>query len=107
MNKLRILALVHDHLVPPGDVTGVDVREAEWKMEYDVTETLKEMGHDVLVLGVHDELAGIRPTVSEFQPHIVFNLMEAFASVPDVRPERCQLPRATSARVHGLQSRAA
>ena len=82
MNKLRILALVHDHLVPPADVTGLDVREAEWKMEYDVTETLKEMSHEVRVLGVHDELGGIRPTVSDFKPHIVFNLMEAFAGVP-------------------------
>ena len=81
MNNLRILALVHDHLVPPGDVTGVDVREAEWKMEFDVIETLRERGHEVRVLGVHDELGGIRPAVSEFEPHIVFNLMEAFADV--------------------------
>ena len=40
MKKLRILALVHDHLVPPEDTTGIDVLEAEWKMEYDVIETL-------------------------------------------------------------------
>ena len=81
MKKLRILALVHDHLVPPADVTGIDVREAEWKMEYDVTETLKEMGHEVHVLGLNDELGGIRPAVGLFKPHIVFNLMEAFADV--------------------------
>ena len=79
---LRVLALVHDHLVPPEDTTGIDVREAEWKMEYDVTETLREMGHDVRVLGLHDELRAIRPTVASFKPHIVFNLMEAFAGVP-------------------------
>ena len=82
MNKLRILALVHDHLVPPADVAGIDVREAEWKMEYDVVETLRESGHEVHVLGLNDDLAGIRTTVSGFQPHIVFNLMEAFAGVP-------------------------
>jgi D-alanine-D-alanine ligase len=82
MKKLRILALVHDHLVPPADTTGIDVREAEWKMEYDVTETLKEMGHEVRVLGLHDELRAIRPIVAAFKPHIVVNLMEAFAGVP-------------------------
>jgi D-alanine-D-alanine ligase len=81
MKSLRILALVHDHLVPPDDTTGVDVLEAEWKMEYDVVETLREMGHEVRVLGLHDELGSIRPTAGHFKPHIVFNLMEAFAGV--------------------------
>jgi D-alanine-D-alanine ligase len=81
MKKLRVLALVHDHLVPPGDTTGIDILEAEWKMEYDVIETLREMGHDVRVLDLHDELGSIRPTVGLFKPHIVFNLMEAFAGV--------------------------
>ena len=81
MKKLRILALVHDHLVPPEDTTGIDILEAEWKMEYDVIETLREIGHEVRVLGINDDLGGIRPTVGLFKPHIVFNLMEAFAGV--------------------------
>ena len=81
VKSLRILALVHDHLVPPEDVAEADVLEAEWKMEYDVIETLREMGHTVRVLGMHDELGSIRPTVGLFKPHIVFNLMEAFAGV--------------------------
>ena len=81
MKKLRVLALVHDHLVPPDDTAGIDVREAEWKMEYDVIETLRERGHTVHVLGINDDLSRIRPTVQEFSPHIVFNLMEAFAGV--------------------------
>ena len=33
------------------------------------------------VLGINDDLAGIRPTAGFFKPHIVFNLMEAFAGV--------------------------
>ena len=81
MKKVRILALVHEHLVPPEDTTGIDILEAEWKMEYDVIETLREMGHTVHVLGINDDLSGIRPTAEEFKPHIVFNLMEAFAGV--------------------------
>ena len=81
MKRLRVLALVHDHLVPPDDTAGIDVLEAEWKMEYDVIETLKEIGHDVQVLGIHDDLLGIRRTVEAFKPQIVFNLMEAFAGV--------------------------
>jgi D-alanine-D-alanine ligase len=81
VKKVRILALVHDHLVPPEDTTGIDVLEAEWKMEYDVIETLREQGHEVRVLGVHDDLTGIRPAAGFFEPHIVFNLMEAFAGI--------------------------
>ena len=50
-------------------------------MEYDVIETLREQGHEVRVLGVHDDLAGIRPAAGFFEPHIVFNLMEAFAGI--------------------------
>jgi D-alanine-D-alanine ligase len=81
VKKLRVLALVHDHLVPPEDTTGIDILEAEWKMEYDVIETLKEIGHEVRVVGIHDDLRGIREAVEAFKPQIVFNLMEAFADV--------------------------
>src|SRR5262245_4709104 len=81
VKKLRILALVHDHLVRPEDTTGIDILEADWKMEYDVIETLREIGHEVRVLGINDNLGGIRPTAGLFKPHIVFNLMEAFAGV--------------------------
>jgi D-alanine-D-alanine ligase len=81
VRKTRILALVHDHLVPPEDTTGLDVREAEWKMEHDVIETLRERGHDVAVLGIHDDLTAIRHRIGSFKPQIVFNLLEAFAGV--------------------------
>jgi D-alanine-D-alanine ligase len=50
-------------------------------MEYDVIETLRERGHQVRVLGVHDDLTGIRQSIASFKPHIVLNLMEAFAGV--------------------------
>ena len=81
MRPQRVLALVHDHLVPPDDTTGIDILEAEWKMEYDVIETLRESSHEVRVLGTHDDLKGIRAAAEEFTPHIVFNLMEAFAGI--------------------------
>ena len=58
MRKLRVLALMHDYLVPPKDVDGVDLSTAKWKMEYDVTHTLEVMGHDVRALlrqGAGDE----------------------------------------------------
>jgi hypothetical protein len=81
MKKLRILALVHKHLVPPQDTMGVDVVNAEWKMEFDVTVTLEGEGHEILVAGVHDDLTPIRSSVDEFKPDIVFNLLEGFADI--------------------------
>src|SRR5687768_8934373 len=50
-------------------------------MEYDVIETLREVGHTVRVLRIHDDLSGIRHSAQAFKPHIIFNLMEAFADV--------------------------
>jgi D-alanine-D-alanine ligase len=81
MKKLRVLALVHEHLVPPEDTTGLDVINVEWKMEFDVASTLEEAGHAVKVVGVHDDLGAIRAAVEEFKPDILFNLLEAFADI--------------------------
>lgn len=80
--KLRILALVHTHLVPPEPVPeGIDPVAAEWRTEYDVITTLRALGHDVRPLGVHDDLGDIRRVVDEWKPHIAFNLLEAFNDV--------------------------
>jgi len=81
MKRLRILALVHKHLVPPADTTNVDVIHAEWKMEFDVTSTLQSLGREVKIVGIHDDLGVIRASAEEFKPDIVFNLLENFADV--------------------------
>ena len=82
VRKLRVLVLVHDYLVPPADVSGVDTKTAPWRTEYDVISTIRdELEHDVHVLGVKDDLGAIRQANDEFKPHIAFNLMEAFHEV--------------------------
>lgn len=82
MKKLRVLVLVHHYLVPPDDVTGRDLATAEWRTEHDVIRTLKDdLEHDVQVLGVKDDLAGIRQANDDFKPHIAFNLLEAFHEI--------------------------
>ena len=61
VNKLRILALVHRHLIPPDTLDeGTDITSAPWRTEYDVISTLRAMGHEVQALGVHDDLGEIR-----------------------------------------------
>ena len=82
MKTLRILALVHEDLVPPEDVTGIDTTEVDWKMEFDVTVTLRNAGHEVRNLGVGDDLGIIRRAIDEQRPHIVLNLLEHFHGIP-------------------------
>jgi len=81
MKKLRVMVLMHEDLVPPEDVSGEDVAAAEWKTEYNVVSTLREMGHDVLPLGVRSDLEVIHRTIAEWKPHIAFNLLEEFDGV--------------------------
>jgi D-alanine-D-alanine ligase len=82
VSKLRVLALVHRHLIPPETIPdGTDLVSAPWRTEYDVVTTLRGMGHEVQVLGVHDDLGDIRRTATEWKPQIAFNLLEGFDDV--------------------------
>ncbi|MBA3640893.1 MAG: ATP-grasp domain-containing protein [Acidobacteria bacterium] len=81
MRKLRVALLMHDYLVPPEDVSGHDLMAVQWKTEYDVLTTLRDMGHDVRPVGIKDDLTVIRRAVEEFKPHIAFNLMENFHEI--------------------------
>ena len=79
MKKLRILVLMHEDLVPPQSLKGYSDKEiVEWKTEYDVVSTLKDMGHDVKALGVYEDLGVIRDVLDGWEPHITFNLLEEF-----------------------------
>src|SRR5206468_4871132 len=101
--KLRILALMHEALVPPEDVKGVDLEAAEWKTEYWVVTTLRRLGHEVFPLGVGSNLGVIRNAIHELEPQIAFNLLEGFDDVatwtktwlPNSSPARCPTPDAT------------
>ncbi|HYM26445.1 MAG TPA: ATP-grasp domain-containing protein [Vicinamibacterales bacterium] len=80
--KLRIVALVHRHLIPPATVPeGTDTASAPWRTEYDVVSTLTAMGHEVRTLPVHDDLSEIRRLATEWKPHIAFNLLEGFDDI--------------------------
>ena len=81
-NKLRVVALVHRHLIPPDKVAeGTNIDSAPWRTEYDVISTLASMGHEVETLPVHDDLGEIRRLVTEWKPHIAFNLLEGFDDI--------------------------
>jgi D-alanine-D-alanine ligase len=82
MSKLRVVALVHRHLIPPDTIEkGTDIESAPWRTEHDVITTLTAMGHEVKALPVHDDLGEIRRLVTEWKPHIAFNLLEGFDDI--------------------------
>lgn len=79
VKRRRIIVLVHESLVPPDDISGLPDEEVEvFKTEFDVREGLRALGHEVLMVGLTDELAPLRKALEEFEPHVVFNLLEEF-----------------------------
>ena len=82
MKKLRVMALMDEELVPPDDIAGyTDEQALEWKTEYDVVTTLRDLGHEVLKLGVSEDVGLIHAALLDFKPHITFNLLEEFHGV--------------------------
>ena len=83
MKILRVMVLMHLDLVPPDDVEPYDVTEVEWKTEFDVVSTIRDLGHEVMALGVKDDLSVIDKLVTDWKPHIAFNLLEEFNGNPE------------------------
>jgi D-alanine-D-alanine ligase len=78
----RVLVLVHETLVPPEDTRGYTAQEIdEWRTEYDVSTSLRAMGHETRVLGLGDNLAELRSTIMDWKPDIAFNLLEEFQGI--------------------------
>ena len=82
MKRRRVLLLMHEELVPPESIEGLSEEEIyKWKVEWDVHSTLKQAGHEVVCLGVKDELGPIRKAIEEHKPHVVFNLLGHFQGI--------------------------
>src|SRR5205823_1522443 len=82
MRPLRTLVVVHASLVPPESLEGHSDKEIEeWRTEYDVSTTLRKLGHDVRCVGVLDSLTELRAAIADWQPDVVFNLLEEFDGI--------------------------
>lgn len=80
MKPQRVMLLVHESLQPSDRLLSAQERaESAAKTEYDIFTNLKALGHQVLVVGVSDDLKVIRSAIESFKPHIAFNLLEEFA----------------------------
>ena len=83
MNSLKVLVLVHEEMIPPEKASLKAVDWADWKTEYYVRKTLVDLGHQVQVVGLNDDLEVLRLRIAEFSPDIIFNLLEEFADDPE------------------------
>ena len=80
--KLRTLVVVHTSLVPPVSLDGYSEKQVdEWRTEYDVITALRAAGHEVRILGVLDSLTELRGALLDWQPEVVFNLLEEFNGI--------------------------
>lgn len=86
---LRVAVLAHESLLPPDSIANLTDKEIQpWKMEWDVTSCLRDIGHQIELVGLHDELTPVRQVIETHKPQIIFNLLEEFhgagAYVPHV-----------------------
>ena len=77
--KLRVLVLMHEDFVPPDNVESLSKAEFHRiKTESDILGALVDLGHEAKPLGVRDGVLPIRRAIEEWEPDIVFNLLDEF-----------------------------
>lgn len=76
---MRVLVLAHPDFMPPERATYKEADWASWKTEYYVVRTLKDLGHQVQIVPLLDNLAPLKSAIESFRPQAAFNLLEEFA----------------------------
>ncbi len=75
--RLRITALVDESARPANDPDFTESPEVP-TTEHHVIETLRELGHEVSVLGLAEDIPAVVTALTDRRPDIVFNLTEQF-----------------------------
>lgn len=72
--------LTHAYMIPPDNLDNRDDPRIEsCRTEFDIREALLSLGHEVTIVGLDDDITPVREAIEDWEPDIVFNLMEAFA----------------------------
>jgi D-alanine-D-alanine ligase len=80
--KLNVVLLADERLLPIGDLADYDSKEQLLrKTEYHVKEAIESLGHQVIVVGVSNDLSAILDAIEGNKPDIVFNLAEEFNGI--------------------------
>jgi len=74
------IAVIFDSLHPEWEDAAFkrEVEEKAEEAEYDVARALMAGGHDVLMIGIGDDVAPLLAKLADFQPKLVFNGCEGF-----------------------------
>lgn len=75
----RVLMICHNDLVPPDSIRGLSDEDiSEWRTEFDVLSTMRDLNYEIEVLGVGDDIDVIRKAIEGFKPEVCFNLIVEF-----------------------------
>ena len=75
--KLDITVLVDPGTIPKDDPEFANANE-EAITEYHVIEALRELGHEVSIVGAVEDIRAVVNKLTEHRPDLVFNLTEHF-----------------------------
>ena len=77
--KLKILLILDSpYFVPRGYEFKEEFKDFDWDAERYARNALKELGHEVTMLGIHDDMNILLEEIKENRPDLIFNLMEVF-----------------------------
>jgi len=79
MKKLKVLLLFDSpYSKPRGYDFKEEFKDLDWSTEDDVYEALCAFGHEVILLGLYDDIGILIEEVKESKPDVIFNLAEVF-----------------------------
>ncbi len=77
--KLKVLLIFDSpYKVERGHDFKEEFKDLDWDTERFVYDALQENGHEIRMLGIHDDIHPLLEEINEFKPDIVFNLVEVF-----------------------------
>ncbi len=80
--KLKVVLLADERLLPTGDLKNYSEKQRMLrKTEYDVKQAVESLGHQLIPIGVSNDLSTIRGAMDAHKPDIVFNLVEEFDGI--------------------------
>ena len=80
--KLKVILLADESLLPAGDLKDYSEKQRELrKTEFDVRDAIEALGHELISIGVSDDLSTIRGAIDAHKPDIAFNLVEEFDGI--------------------------
>ncbi|MBI4166000.1 MAG: ATP-grasp domain-containing protein [Acidobacteria bacterium] len=66
----------------PEDIKKLTEKEvADWKSEYEIATALKNLGHEIQILGAPTDFTVLKDFLTGWNPHVVFNQLEEFLGV--------------------------